>query len=346
MKSRTLRADSILGSAEGPCFFIVGVPRSGTTMLRLALNNHKDICVPSETWFFPKLSQRASMYGDFSAESQIRQFASDVADFVVEVSQPFGSVFSITATEIEEVIRRSQVDCYAAAFWALMSHFAQRDGKTLWGEKTAFYTTIMPTLAQCYPSVRFIFLIRDPRDVVRSLQNTPWGKRTYPTLADSALRWHVGMRDAVRGARETGWERILSVRYEDFVHSPQPSLQRICEFLRLEFDENMLLFYEKTEQNITRISQAWHPNAFRPISDSSVGRWRETYSKEEAGLIELICGAQMTRWGYQREGRSVRPRNLRKWAELQWRRVRRKLRELIELPSRRGVGRGVLAQWL
>ena len=322
-----------LGTAPGACFFIVGVPRSGTTVLRLALNSHRELCVPSETWFFPKLSRRAAVYGDFSTTDQQTQFARDVARFRVEVDQVFASVFRIAEAEIVDVLRRAGARSFAEAFWALMAHFAGREGKRLWGEKTAFYTSILPTLAQCFPESRFILLLRDPRDVVRSLHNTPWGKEIYPSLADAALRWRAGMREVEAGTRGLRPERLLPVRYEDLAREPEGCLKRICEFLQVEFDPAMLSFHEKTNRYVTKTSQTWHPNTFKPISAASVGRWREAYSEEEIGLIEMVCGSRMTRWGYERAGRSLTPNNLLAWLGLQGRRARHKLRRLTRLAS-------------
>ena len=324
-----------LGTVHGLCFFIVGVPRSGTTVLRLALHNHRDICVPAETWFFRKLSRRAAYYGSFASEEHIGRFARDVAGFRVEVDQKFADVFAITQGEIAGVLRRSRVSNFAEAFWALMAHFAGREGKTIWGEKTAFYTSILPILSGCYPEARFILLLRDPRDVVSSLHHTPWGKQAYPSLADAALRWRVGMREVEAGLHDLDSARLLRVRYESLAREPEHSLRRICEFLGVPFDAAMLSFHERTDQLITRTSQAWHPNTFKPISASSVERWRSQYSPEEVGLIELVCGSRMGKWGYAREGRALTPGNVLAWQSLQVRRVRHKLRRLLRLPARK-----------
>jgi hypothetical protein len=324
-----------LGTVHGLCFFIVGVPRSGTTVLRLALNSHHDICVPAETWFFRKLSRRAAYYGGFDTDEQIGRFARDVAGFRVEVDQRFGTVFEVGEAEIADVLRRAQVGNFAQAFWALMVHFASREGKTIWGEKTAFYTSIMPTLAECYPEARFIVLLRDPRDVVGSLHNTPWGKQIYPSLADAALRWRVGMREVEAGLRHLDAARWLPVHYEQMAREPEHWLRQICDFLGVAFDPNMLSFHERTDRFITRTSQAWHPNTFKPISAASVERWRGQYSPEQVGLIEMVCGSRMSKWGYAREGRAVTPGNLLAWQGVQVRRVQHKLRRLLRLSARK-----------
>ena len=288
-----------------------------------------------ETWFFRKLGRRAAYYGDFGTDEQIGRFARDVAGFRVEVDQQFASVFGITEAEIADVLRRAQVSNFAEAFWALMAHFAEREGKTIWGEKTAFYTSIMPTLAECYPDARFILLLRDPRDVVSSLHHTPWGKQAYPSLADAALRWRVGMREAEAGLRGLDPARLLPVHYEDLAREPERCLRQICEFLSVPFDPAMLSFHERTDQFIAQTSQAWHPNTFKPISAASVERWRTRYSPEEVGLIELVCGSRMSKWGYAREGRAVTAGNLLAWLGLQLRRAGNRLRRGLRLSAQK-----------
>ncbi|MDZ7842632.1 MAG: sulfotransferase [Gammaproteobacteria bacterium] len=68
-----------LGRDESWCFFVVGPPRAGTTMLRLMLNRHPDVCVPAETWFFPQLMERATAYGSFDSDAAIELFSRDAA---------------------------------------------------------------------------------------------------------------------------------------------------------------------------------------------------------------------------------------------------------------------------
>jgi hypothetical protein len=121
--------------SAGSCFFIVGVPRSGTTVLRLALNSHREICVPSETWFFPKLSRRAAVYGDFSAAEQVANSPATWPAF--GRSRPsFGSVFEITEAGSPRASARGERSL--PGLLGADGHFAEREGKRC-GARPHFY---------------------------------------------------------------------------------------------------------------------------------------------------------------------------------------------------------------
>jgi Sulfotransferase family len=306
-----------LGVTDRPCFFIVGPPRAGTTMVRLLLNSHPEVSVPPETWFFPVVLRRAERYGDFRTRQQIEAFSQDVAAATAESLRPVSEVFKVGAEEIAEAVAQMGARSYSDGFWAFMDLVARREGKRLWGEKTPFYTAWLVQLARCYPQARFLAMVRDPRDVVLSLHSTPWGQRFYPTLADGGLRWRYAMEGIELARRELGPDRLLEVRYEELVQDPEAWARRICGFLGLEFDSGLLRFHETAGRELPQGTEAWHSRVKEPINGSRVGLWRGRYSPEEVGLIEMACGPQLEAWGYRRHGLSVTAGNVGRL--LRWR---------------------------
>lgn len=310
------------GVCEDACCFIVGPPRAGTTMLRLMLNSHPEFHVPPETWFFPFLWWRSAAYGDFSTTAQIECFADHVANATAESRQPVSEVFAISEEEIAAAVVEAGASGYAQGFAAVMSYLARREGKPRWGDKTPFYTAFLSVLGRSYPRARFLALMRDPRDLVASIHRTSWGQRHYPTLVDGGMRWRYGADAIEQVAPELGAERLLALRYEDLVSAPEERVRELCDFLELEFDDAMLRFHEQAEQHVPPGAREWHQSLYQPLSRSRVGGWRKTYSRQEAGLIELTCRRQMLRWGYRPEGRSFTPGNLVRLAAWHLRRLR------------------------
>lgn len=279
-------------------------------MLRLLLNSHPEICVPPETVFFPFLLRKAESYGGFGARQQIESFARDVAAASAETGQTVATVFSTTPEEIAAAVEEAGASCYAEAYAAFMSLMARRNGKRLWGDKTPFYTAFIEILARSFPNARFIALVRDPRDVAESLHRTDWGRRWYPSLLDAGMRWRYAITAIERVTPQLGPERLLALRYEDLVVDPARWAREICEFLQLPFDERMLRFHETATEEVPEGSKSWHQSTLQPISSSRIGRWRQCYSPEEIGLIEIACKGEMRRWGYEPQGRSLTPANL------------------------------------
>ena len=304
------------GISQQPCFFIVGPPRSGTTMLRLVLNHHPEIAVPPETWFFPFLLRRSRRYSDFSTPELIERFARDLAEASSESARPAAEVFSTSVEDIVSALATAHPRNYAQAFAAWMNLLARRDGKRHWGEKTPFHTAFLRILKRCYPNARFIALVRDPRDVVVSLHRTSWGRKSYPTTVDAAMRWRYAVQGIRRARRRLG-ESLLELRYEDLVSDPELWMRRICEFLGVGYVPEILRFHEQAERHLAAGTEGWHGRVSQPISTHAIGRWRDGYEPHEIGTIEWICASEMRRLGYPRQGHTrswTGPRDRLSWA--------------------------------
>jgi sulfotransferase family protein len=322
-----------IGVCDRPCFFIVGPPRSGTTMVRLLLNSHPDVAVPAETWFFPKVLLRGREFGDFSTPQQVESFARAVTEATSETLRPVSQVFGVSAEELAEAVSAAGVRCYADGFWAFLDLLARREGKRLWGEKTPYYSAWLGKLGEAFPNARFLAIVRDPRDVVASLHGIDWGRRFYPTLADGGMRWRYAM-DGVEQARPRLGERLRMVRYEDLVAAPESEVRALCDFLGVPFTPEMLRFYETAHRALPPGVDGWHSRVKEPINASRVGLWRRQFTPEEVGLIERAAGPSLAAWGYQPEGL---PNTLRNHTRLAAWKVRSALGKVPWIPVARPV---------
>jgi Sulfotransferase family len=278
-------------------------------MLRLLLNSHPEIAVPAETLFFGEVLRHARRFGDFSTPEQVDAFAREVVSALAESLRPVSEVFRVNAEEIAAAVTAAGARSYASAFWSFLDFLACREGKRLWGEKTPFYSAWLTKLGVAYPKGRFIALVRDPRDVAMSLHGISWGRREYPTLADAGMRWRYAM-DGIERARPLLGERLKVIRYEDLVADPEGHARALCEFLGVRFAPEMLRFHETAGRAMPPGVDAWHSRVTQPVNASRVGLWRQEYTPEDVGMIELAAGPSMEPWGYAREGKSITPRNL------------------------------------
>lgn len=138
------------------------------------------------------------------------------------------------------------------------------------------------------PGARFIHIVRDGRDVVTSKHRTAPDRYWV-----SPQRW---IQDVAAGRALEAHPSVVTVRYEDLVHDLEPELRRLCAFLDLPFDAQMLGYPETAR--VPR-SEGWLPR-LRPISVSSVGRWR---APEHAAAVEALMSDQtavslMRHYGY------------------------------------------------
>jgi hypothetical protein len=299
---------------RAPAPFVVGVNRSGTTLLRLMLDSHPQLTIPPETHFVPELIRLARR------ENMTRKRLLRVA-----TNHPRWGDFGLAADELLarfQAVKPLTPDGAIRAFYDL---YAEREGKSRWGDKTPRYMRAMPRIERALPEARFIHLIRDGRDVALSQAERAL-EGTAPSLQEVADRWQRRIRTAREHARELD-NSYLEVRYEDLVADPEATLRRICEFIELDYDPAMLAYHERAAARLTEMDRdlgsgengpvrtggerlAGHAMTTEPPSTERCGRWREEMSAEQVREFERVAGPLLADLGYElvsarpeREGR-------------------------------------------
>src|SRR5687767_14411115 len=148
-----------------PAPFVIGVPRSGTTLLRLMLDSHPELVIPAETHFLPTLFRTIEGVDDRTARQQALELITGHRrwlDWNLEVDELRGEF------EATEPFGGAEA---ARAFFRLC---AEKAGKPRWGDKSPSYRKRMRRIAPVLPEARFVHVIRDGRDVALSLMDVPW----------------------------------------------------------------------------------------------------------------------------------------------------------------------------
>jgi hypothetical protein len=218
---------------------IVGVPRSGTTLLRFMLDSHPLLCIPPETGFLPRVAASAEL-GSFAKEDLFRI----VTTFPPEA--PGWEDFGLEADEYWTELQRVERFTAGEGLRALYRLYARKQNKPRYGDKTPGYCEHLPAIQSILPEAHFVHIIRDGRDAALSLRKMWFAPgRDMPTLA---AYW----KRLVRSAREAGLgsPSYMEVRYEDLVTNPQPALETICSFLGLTFHPEMLRYWERTPSRL------------------------------------------------------------------------------------------------
>ena len=292
-----------------PVPFVVGVGRSGTTLLRLMLDAHPDLTVPPETSFVPKLIEAAREDG--ATPERLAE---------VLVNHRRWGDFSLEIDELEErwhALPQLKPGPVVRAFFEL---YAEKQDKPRWGDKTPGYTQHIKQISKVLPEARFIHLIRDGRDVVLSRVNT-LALKPVP-ISKAAKRW----KRRLKGARRQGAkvEHYLELRYEQLVTEPEATLREICEFIELPWDPAMLDYHERSEERLSELDRdipakggrlarsaksrlALHERTTKPVDTSSVGKWRSRMSREDLVEFEEVAGDLLVELGYE-PATSVRDR--------------------------------------
>ena len=271
--------------------FIVGAPRSGTSMLRLMLDRHPAIGLCDETHFFYYVYTRRRHFGDLSDPANRNR----LVDRYLEMKNI--RVLDLDLEQLASSLREHGYS-YRRFFLVLLSRYAQENGKSRIGEKSPDHALHVETLCRWYPRCRIVHLARDPRAVVGSLQRMPWARSNVMANA----RWW--RRNTTAALRLHDRENVLLVRYEELVSDPEAELRRICRHIDERYAEEMV------EADRAEDHRPWTKRARRPVTRTRVDRWREELTETDVSLVEHVAGPLMEQLDYARAGRRPTGRDL------------------------------------
>lgn len=277
------------GLATKPPIFLLGSQRSGTTMLRLMMNNHPNLAIPHETAFITIYDKKLSAYGDLSDKDNVRRLLNDVSQHPLVKR---GNLIR----DSDAILRRS-IASYRDFIDAVFQAYADSLGKARWGDKTPFYTPDIDVLHRIFPDAKFLHLVRDGRDVVLSQKSIEWMSGNLPKLI---LDWQWKTTIAHKVGSVLG-DNFLEIRYEDLVRQPEEMLRRICDFICESYDPAMLSYSEKGEGIVPADSLKWHRNSIRPPDPSRLDRWKTGLARAERIIFEQLAGDTLDLFGYERE---------------------------------------------
>ena len=224
----------------GP-LFIVGMPRSGTKLLRGLLGQHPRIRIPStETDFFPFLVRWVREHG---LPEQPDAFATLFEEL------RHGPYFTLRPGAAEFDWREWREHCagrYDAAglFEGFVRYETGSGAQTscIWGDKSPAYTRHVGALLEHFPHARVVHIVRDVRDYCLSIRKA-WNK----DIRRAAYQWGCDVGYAHRICR--GHPRCIELRYEELVQAPQEQMRRLSEFLQIEFSDAMTRLERPVEKS-------------------------------------------------------------------------------------------------
>ena len=262
--------------------FIVGMPRSGTKLLRDLLNRHPEISIfPNESHFFPRLPALVGKHGDPRRRECFAKLYTEL-----EGTRFFTRIRAQgIALDRDDWFARLRGGEAKDVLGAMFASYAAMTGSRIVGDKTPEYVTQVPLLSSFLPDARFVHIVRDPRDYVVSMRKA-WGK----SLPRAAQRWKAWIRTFRQDVRRCGAD-FVELRYEDLVAAPRDVLESLCAFIGVPFSDDMLSL-DRPAENLgdTRGETS--------IVATNFGKWRRELRDAEVRRVERIAGALMAELGY------------------------------------------------
>lgn len=266
--------------------FVIGCHRSGTTVLRRILNTHPEIWLAKETQYLAALDLTP---GDWHRPRPRAEMEAHV-----RWTQPFLAATGWSTLPDPSALPSSLTwaDTYR---WICLQE--QPSGRTLayWGDNTPRYVSLVPELDRAFPDARYLHIVRDPRDVVRSARALWFGGNTSLTAAEE---WIERVAAGLAASSLVG-DRIRLIRFEDLLREPQKTLASVAQFLGLpdRFDPNDTGsdagHLARGQDHLSKVAE--------PLDPKVIGRYREALTPRQIAEIEQLCQPLLRALGYESE---------------------------------------------
>jgi hypothetical protein len=268
--------------------FIVGIGRSGTTLLRLMLHHHPRIAIPYESHFIIKYPEKLATYGDLAERANMARLVDDL------LREPMVAMWDHTFDR-ERLLASIAEPTLAAALDALYGQYATAHGKERWGDKSD-YLERLDVINAIFPCAQFIHIIRDGRDVARSVLKLPWGP---DDIIRAAEWWNDHVWVARRMGAILGPTRYTEVRYEALVANPEGELRRLCSFIGEDYAPEMLQYHSTSASAIPDERRGQHQRVDGPPDPSRASSWRREMHPYDQALFHKFGGRMLGELGYE-----------------------------------------------
>jgi hypothetical protein len=269
--------------------FVVGVPRSGTTLLAAMLAAHSRLSCGPESHFFNQTPSR-----DFEALCHPRPWplpALEYLDSINILGKTVTATYGISREDIDRYLR-TRSPSVPAILESLTEQYMRQVGKQRWIEKTPGHCLCVQTIRQYFPTSPIIRIVRDPRDVALSLQKQSWGPTSF---IESIWKWRAF--EALCGDFFRTDPYAFTLRYEDLLVSPEAKLREVCAAIGETFELGML----NTSQSVLHVNKtnaACQVKAGTPVDASRIEAWKQCLTDGDNRLFEALLGNHLRTYGY------------------------------------------------
>lgn len=277
-------------------FFILGNPRSGTTLLRLMLNTHSLIGVPPESgflqWWFSKYKNWEESNSGNS--KQILAFLNDL------MSSKKIEDWNLNKDLLLEYIIAQKPKNYSQLIDCVYFTYCYK--KEIIGDKNNYYIHHLDTLETVYPHAKYIHLIRDGRDVACSYKEIKKINQTLkyiPKVSDNieeiASEWNKNINNIEQFINT---KLSITIKYEDLISTPKETLSDVCNFLGVDFEERMLSYHKTDNNNEPKSTIEWKKKTLEKVDSSNKGKYSQILSNKEIEIFNQIAAKNLAKFQY------------------------------------------------
>lgn len=258
-------------------FFLVGCPRSGTTLLQSLLTAHPQITSFPESHFFRHLipDRNSKRYWLAIASRQAKpRFEAFLKEIDRENMSSYLPQFAIFQYQ------------YIQAFFRILDTITKHQKKTIWIEKTPGHVNYIDYIEKQTRGVKFIHIIRNGADVVASLYEVT---HKYPQVWHGA--WDINkcidrwVEDVQISLSYQNKPNHILIKYEELVHNPPLILSGICDFINIDFDQTMLDNYGISTKTVVLENEPWKTSVGDAINNRNGQKFHKLFSDQQKSYI-------------------------------------------------------------
>lgn len=268
--------------------YIVGVGRSGTSLLQSMLASHNKINYLPENSFirrFVATGKLSKLYTSKGPNSVIEKLQSD---------EPFMRLDIDPKEIISQISDHSDKD--VSLYNLILNNYILNDIDWL-GDKDPRLVEYLGLLKYINPKSFVIHVIRDPRDVLVSKKKAKWSKKghVWKHIFANRIQYVIGCRDgmAIFGSN---YHEIV---YEELISSPEEILRSLCNKINIDFDSNMLSYVSEAYKLMSPSEVSWKKETIGPILENNKNKWISGLSSKEVELVQRCCKKQFADVGYE-----------------------------------------------
>jgi len=273
-----------------PLVFIVGVGRSGTSLVQSMLAAHPKVAFTPETGFIRRFVAK----GVLSKKYKKRGLGNSIGFLESDVK------FKRTKLDAEKLIKEiSKRGNFTdgVIYRAILKEFALREGKQYSGDKDPKAIEFLGLLRDTLPGVHIVHVIRDPRDVLVSKKKAAWSRMygVFRHVFANRVQFRMGKRLGPRLFVDCYHEII----YERLLADPEVELMKLCEGLGISFEPSMLNFGESAKRLVSEDEMEWKKETLGPLLRNNYEKWKTKLTDLEIALTELACSDNFVAGGYK-----------------------------------------------
>lgn len=279
-------------AARGP-IFVVGVARSGTTLLRYMLCGNPRLYLAPESNFIPRF------FRNHPTEELTRDRAVGILEGIRDY-RTFWRDWQGDRPDPREVVDAIDPLTPASLIDALYRRYAHQYGASRWGDKSTIYPAWIDLFVEMFPTCQIVHVIRDARDVAVSSIDAYRGPRfLYMDPYYASRMWRERLGRGLAAGRRLPPERYHEIRYEELTADPEARIRELCAFLGEDFHPAMLSPSKEALKHYH--SFGIHQLVRTEVTTARSGRWRTDLTPADQRLVQGAAAPLLAKLGYPLE---------------------------------------------